>query len=353
MPILRNTKGSFLPSELMLDHEFCFVLHDVLAQALVSGEKSEIFNVTMPFDNDAERLSFEKSDDVFDWLDETGREDERTKLLKVVVLPAVLSDMLHCIYECLECSRKGKLAVAYMLIRKPIQESLYLLESIVLDENDFSQKLSEDPLKLGSSNAGGVEGHQKRIEAVLQAIGKDTAMCSEYLARLRYDKKCEDSFDGICNQAIHLFTSHRSIKTENLNVNFIFSGDDSKMTQWLYLYTRLPYLLNYIYAVVDHILESICLTSPEYQDYIQRRISAYAIMCWSKMDENYKSEPGKKYFEDSAMWLFQNCNENGFRHPKGKDLMKIARTGRFPGESKISGKMRNLRFWTTSKLGSH
>jgi hypothetical protein len=62
---------------------------------------------------------------------------ERANILKAVVLPAVLSDLLHFIYEALQCSRKGKLNVTYALIRRPIQESLYLLESIVLDAAGF------------------------------------------------------------------------------------------------------------------------------------------------------------------------------------------------------------------------
>jgi hypothetical protein len=50
--------------------------------------------------------------------------------------------MLHCFYKALETSGKGKLAVSLMLIRKPLQESLFVLESIVADRTNFAYKLT-------------------------------------------------------------------------------------------------------------------------------------------------------------------------------------------------------------------
>ena len=81
------------------------------------------------------------------------------------------------------------MAVAYMLLRKPLQESLYLLESMALDETDFVNKLSTDPLFLRPKNGGGPEGHARRISKVLSKIGLDEAIDSQYISELRYDKK--------------------------------------------------------------------------------------------------------------------------------------------------------------------
>ena len=38
-----------------------------------------------------------------------------------------------------------------MLIRKPIQESLYLLESMIIDETAFGKSMAENPLELRPS----------------------------------------------------------------------------------------------------------------------------------------------------------------------------------------------------------
>ena len=101
-------RTGFLPSKYEIAHELCFVIHDVLAQFLVSGEKRGVFFTSIQFNNDADRRSLEQSGDIFEWLEETRRVDERAELLATTVLPAALSDMLHCIYEALTTSRKAK-----------------------------------------------------------------------------------------------------------------------------------------------------------------------------------------------------------------------------------------------------
>ena len=89
--------------------------------------------------------------------------------------------------------------------------------------------------------------HANRIRKVLATLRDHRGYDAEYLAQLRYDKNAQDGFDGVCNKALHLFTGHDAIRTEPLNINFIFSDLDSMVTQWSYLYSRLPYLLSYIH----------------------------------------------------------------------------------------------------------
>src|SRR5579875_2489264 len=142
---LKKRTNTHLPDQHHLAHELCFVLHDVMTQLLVSGRKASAFTVTVEFRDDADRRGFEEGD-IFDWLEATRRIDERIAILITTVFPAVLGDMLHCFYEALETSRKGKLGVSFILIRKPLQESLFLLESIVADRTGFAERLTSDPL---------------------------------------------------------------------------------------------------------------------------------------------------------------------------------------------------------------
>ena len=203
-----------------------------MTQMLVSGQKSSIFNINIKFRDEADRLALEESNDVFVWLEQSRRVDERANLLVTTVFPAVLGDMLLCLYEALETSRKGKLAVSFMLLRKPLQESLFLLESVIVDRHDFAEKLASEPTKLWSQGAGGVEVHAKRIQKVLAILGETQRFDAKYIAQLRYDKAAQDGFDGICNKAIHLFTGHKAILTDPLNINFIFSNIGNITSQW-------------------------------------------------------------------------------------------------------------------------
>jgi hypothetical protein len=146
---LKNRTNTRLPDQHHLAHDLCFVLHDVMTQLLVSGHKASAFTVTVKFRDDTDRKAFEEQD-IFDWLAATRRADERVAILVTIVFPAILWDMLHCFYEALETSRKGKLGVSFTLIRKPLQESLFVLESIVADRKDFADKLSLAPSSSGA-----------------------------------------------------------------------------------------------------------------------------------------------------------------------------------------------------------
>jgi len=339
----KNKKGRFLPEQFDLAHNLCFAMHDVMLQIIKSGEEGKFFMTTIDLiDGEAEEL--ENTDDIFSWLDNNNRVEDRARILVSTILPAVLSDSLHCIYEALENSRKAKLGVTYILIRKTLQESIYVLESIVLDKLNFAETVANNPLRLRPKNAGGIAGHEKRIKQVLGIIEENKRLDALYLAGLRYNKKTDDSFDGICNHAMHLFTEHPSIRTDNLNINFIFSGWEQKHTQWAYLYSRFPYVLFYMHRIVEYIIEDIAPTSQEYLDDINRRISALIVLWWSEIDEHYRSPQLKVFYEETEKWLNSHCVERGCSIPTEKELKRMSETGALPDESLISVKKRGMKF---------
>jgi hypothetical protein len=339
---LVKNKGGFLPKEFNIPHDLCFCVHDILAQFLVSGERCGVFTPSIVFDDAESADKFEACEDIFEWLEYTGRLEDRARVLKTLVLPAVLSDMLHCIYEALEASRKGKLNISYMLIRKPIQENLFLLESMVLDEVAFAEKLATSPITLRHQTASGVEGeHKRRIQRVLEAMGQTEAFDAEYLAQLRY-LKTQDGFDGACNKAMHLFTEHKAIRTESLNVNFIFSDLDAKHTQWGYLYGRLPYVLIYTWRIIEYVGEMVCPTHPEYMQDMTRRVAAYATLSASSVVN--LTAPLERFFDYQYTWLRNHCEALGTRPLRRRDLERMALTGALPDEEDSAVAARLERF---------
>ena len=76
-----------------------------------------------------------------------------------------------------------------------------------------------------------------------------------FIYSLRYSKKDEYGLERLWNLANHLVTTCKYYKTESLNLNFIFSGADSKESQWNYLYSVLPYLLFYTVEVIQVVLD--------------------------------------------------------------------------------------------------
>jgi hypothetical protein len=320
-----------------------------MANALVYGEKGGIFLTRLELKDPEDVKALEAAEDVFAWLESTRSAEERVTVLMKTIFPAVFSDALHFIYEALETSRKAKLSVTYALLRKPIQENLFILESIVLDKNHLAETLATQPLKLRAQRAGGPEAHERRIQAVLDAIGMSEYFSAEYLAQLRYSK-VEDGFDGACNHAVHLFTEHEAIRTEPLNINFVFSSWEEKLGQWSFLYSRLPYLLVYAHAVAEYAVEGFGRTTPEYLDMAQRRISALMLLWYDEMPDPYRVQPLQRLVDATRNWLSDHCRRNGYRAPTLVDLNRMAESGAFPGQSYISLKLRDWRFARQAKV---
>lgn len=257
---------------------------------------------------------------------------------------------MHFVYEALNTSKKAKLGISYSLLRKPLQEILAIFELMLIDMDYFTDKLSKEPEKLYSQSFGGIEPHRKRIEKVISVLKYKDWFDTGYITQLRYDKSAEDGFDGICNKAVHLFTSSAAIKTKPMNINFIFSNWESKETQWSFLYSRLPYLLIYSQQVVEKLCATICLTTQDYLDDIDRRNEA-AIILWSKtIKSRYMNEPIEKLIKLARENLEKDCLTSGFRIPKEKDLYKMMATGSYPGENSISVIRRNRNYSNIEKL---
>jgi hypothetical protein len=336
--------ANFLPDYLAAAHDLCLMNHDILVELLRSGEDSGLFQQDFCFKDEADRNAFEESEDIFDWLDKTRRDDDYSLFLRRTVFPAVLSDLLHFIYEALETSRKAKLTVSYALIRKPLQESLCLLEWIISDPTNFVAHMRTRPQELRSQKAGGWEQHAKRIEDVLRLIGESRRFDATYLAKLRYDKKSEDSFDGICNLATHLITDHAALRTERLNINFIFSGWDEKLTQWYFLYSRLPYLLFYIRRLTEHVAVEFGKTDPVYLDDIERRVAAATILWWPAVPADYKCPQLETFVRVTEHDLVSSCVAHNYHIPKPNDLARMRATGAWPGESALRVRLRVARY---------
>lgn len=321
----------FLPLYLRPAHELCLQHHDVLVEMLRSGEKNGVFSARLEFRDHADREAFENAQNILEWLAQTRTLTERGAVIRATVFPALLSDFLHFIYEALAASKKAKVTVAYALLRKPLQDTLGVLEQLVLDLDCFTDTFSDDPAKLRPSKAGGLEPHKKRIAAVLELMGESDRFDHEFLATLRYDKASEDSFDSACNKALHLITDHKAIRTEPLNFNFIFTNDEGRQTQWYYIYSRLPYILYYARLLFEHILKDISRTDPVYLADMERRLAAATILWAPAIDTSYEHHAIDRFVEVSEQRIVRECIAASRPVPTPADFVRMRETGALPG----------------------
>lgn len=315
-----------MPKHYESAHRLCFIVHDLLVEALRAGEEHEIFFDSIEVSDPTERELLETSTDIFEWFSATGRSSDQQRILFKSALPALVSDALNCFFYTLRASEKARLNISYMLVRKPIQETLFVLESLVLGIEQFGEKLANEPLQLRADKAGGAVAHTKRIQKVLEVIGLEDTFNAEYISNLRYNKKSSDNFDGACNQAMHLFTEHPSIKTEELNINFIFSDMEAKHSQWNFLYSRLPYLLVYFREVVEFLLTRIETIDSAYTQEMKALIAANICVWWSELPEELATDELDKFAAANEQFIYQYFHELGHSEISAEMVIELANT---------------------------
>ena len=76
----------------------------------------------------------------------------------------------------------------------------------------------------------------------------------DYIYEVRYDKACDFGLNGLTNQALHIVTNDFHYKTDEQNLNFVFSTEEDIESYGKHYYTFVPYLLIYAISVIDGIV---------------------------------------------------------------------------------------------------
>lgn len=246
----------FVPDRFRFSHQYAFYLHDRLARLLVDGEREGVFETHFTIEEGRSRP--DEATHIFDWLEVNQRGDVLGEVLLKTVFPALLSDFCHFLYEALSCSQKGKLTVAFALLRKPLRETLHYLEWMLASPDEFLSTLySEDAIALSFSRIGDPSRLKNVIALAVERCIHSDALDPDLIYRVRFDREFEGGLDSMCNQAMHLITTKSPIATLKQNFNFIFSNDEDKDAQWETLYSYLPLLLFYATDVVESLIAVI------------------------------------------------------------------------------------------------
>jgi len=287
------------------------MLHDSMVETLSSGESSGVFDsVSIDLKNDDEVKDFENScstgQETIAWLESKGYHADVVLLFYKRVFIALLSDMLHHIYEGLECSKKAKTSLSFNLLRKPITENLFYLEWLLARPAEFLITFWKEEITE-------VDFFKKRreqgfIKELIDNVCKHKDYCSlessELIYDLRYNLDIEQSFGPFCHQATHLITTHKkNYKTSNTNFNFIFSGEKERDAQWEFIYNNLPIILIHTHSVIEGLLKWIGTREAEEYDLTNHRIWEGHLLWrqnswWHEEDDDISTEL-KKIFNPS------------------------------------------------------
>lgn len=136
---------------------------------------------------------------------------------------ALLADFLAFTHTSFTAFEKRLFAPGYANLRKPLQENLLLLMWICGDDEDFFQRFLNDP----SKDFKQMESDPKFRRDIYQkasAVGASSHFDFELVEQMVYDKTFSNGLAGSMVKAIHLFTGHQAIRTEDMNFNWIFKN---------------------------------------------------------------------------------------------------------------------------------
>ena len=257
-----------IPEAHWAQHEFCFRIHDMMADVLRQASAHHISTVTINFKDEEEARRCKDSDNVLQFLKDAGREDDLRKVVVNHVAVPLYADMLHFIYEALSCVERRKLAVAFALLRKPLTYSLFLASSLWADDEDFFLRLNE-PSEGFDDGRIQPEARLAILRTSIQRLGRiASGLDAETIFGIVFDRNNPKGLAPYFDLAAHPVTSYRSIKTEPLNLKFIFknpSDDDL----YEHIYFPLAYELLYLYFVQLRTYGRMALASAAFVTWVE------------------------------------------------------------------------------------
>jgi hypothetical protein len=255
MIVIEKGAKTRLPKPFHSVNNICAYLYDQITEILSDIYYVDMANTTINDESEVLKKALDEDGlHPFDAFKKLGYNDALEVVVTKHVTMSIIADLVNFVYESIIIAQKGKISVAYALLRKPFTDQLLILEQIVADRKDFIDRYfyDGDPQKYDPSAAN--LDRKKIIEKSVEKL-KALFYSSDLIYELRYDKSSEIGLNAYTNHALHIVTNHKHYKTENQGLNFTFPLSDEDLFEFLnHYYSAVSVLLNYLAAVADHIV---------------------------------------------------------------------------------------------------
>lgn len=219
---LSEEKLGLIPPKFYPHHELCFFIHDTALGLWSQFRAGSHPTVRIDFEDAETHEHFAEVADPITFLLNTGEEETAKYLSVEQAKMALFGDAFQHIYEGLVTLSKRKFVVSFSLLRKPFKENLILLMWCLYDEEDFWRTLRSDPAS-GFGHPGLTARKRKEIiQGAIDKIYLRDAFDPNFVDQYIFDRKCAAGLAQLFDKALHLVTHHGDMRTEDLNLNFIF-----------------------------------------------------------------------------------------------------------------------------------
>lgn len=259
MLLIEEGQKTHLPKKYRPVNNLCAVIYDQFTSIL--SQKHFLEHITVNFAIDPLNQQFieelnKGSMHALDFMKANGLNIELAEILTKHITLSVLSDFVNFMYESLSCAQRGKMTVAYALLRKPLTDELVIFERLLTDPAEFIQLYFHVGNPKGYDPSEPNLNREQIIKEVFKWANPGPLFVADLVYGLRYDKQNPSGINGISNQALHIVTNHPAYRTEDGELNFVFSNGQDYRRYWQHYYYFVPYLLIYAAHVVDELVFS-------------------------------------------------------------------------------------------------
>jgi len=251
--IIEPTRLEHIPPKHRDAHEVCFFLHDQIARLAVVYEQIGAGHIKVDLVSEEDVAALENAKDPIEFLIKTGRVEEERRLAINHICAALFPDMLHFIFEGLKALEKRKFTVAFSLLRKPFKEAMPVLAMMCADEEDFVSSFRTGTSAYFDGENFNAPYKKELISDAIEALGDVNFGDADAIFDMCLNMKNEHGLAQLFDKATHLFTSHKPIRTEDYNINFIFK-DPRDNDVYDTTYYQLSYLLVFVHLMQVELL---------------------------------------------------------------------------------------------------
>lgn len=249
---------------------------------------------------------------ILDWLKTNQRNDELETILTKHIALSVISDFVNFIFESLYCAQRGKMIVAYALLRKPFTDELLILEQLLVNKKDFIDRFFHDGNPENYDPSSRDVDKMEIINKACDKLSLNLFFPSDLIFDMRYNKSYEAGINGSSNQALHIVTRDKNYRTAEQNLNFVFSNKEDHNTYLENYYFIVPHLLFYAVSIIDEIIfEFIGSENAKSHKIIKEFQRLVGFILFTESSELYSKNKAEKILNilgNTLEFKCKNCN---------------------------------------------
>lgn len=339
-----------LPDKFVGTNNICAIIYDQLTEIYNFDLYNELRETTIDtskgndFDNEKTHI--------IDWLQSNEKNEELELVLTKHILLSVVSDFVNFIFESLKCAQKGKITVAFAMLRKPLTDELLILEQLFVDRKDFIKRFfyNGDPKTYDPSEYS--VNKKDIIDKACEKLTSNYFFPPDLIYDLRYNKSYEAGLNGSTNRALHIVTRDKNYKTSSQNLNFVFSDQEDHLKYLDNFYFIVPHLLFYSVSIIDDIIFDLCKDENAKQHKIIKSLKRIiGFILFIESSELYTEEKTNEILNLLGESLKLKCSDcNHINIIKKADFVMFFQTDNFLCEKCFSSLMNKKNIEKLSRL---